>query len=74
MVTLSVWNPHCDSYAENKESMIDWEGSMIEKQDRKQIFLSDIPKDNSIMASVQISSSESAAINQVLQRSDHVLG
>ena len=46
---------------------------MIKKRDREQIFLSDIPKDNGTMASVQISSVESAVINQFLQSSDHVL-
>ena len=46
---------------------------MIEKRYRDQIFLSDIPKDNAMMESFQISSTKSDAIDQVLQRSDHIL-
>ena len=28
MLTPARWNPHCDSYARNEESMLDWSGNM----------------------------------------------
>ena len=53
--------------------MIEWEGNIIKKRDREQIFLSDTPKENAMIAFVQILSAKLAAIKQVLKRSDHVL-
>ena len=34
LLTPSRWNPHCDSYAQNEENMLDWEGDMVERKDR----------------------------------------
>ena len=73
MLTQSVWNPCCDAYATNKESIFEWEDNMIKKRESDNIFLSNIPKDNAMIAYVQISRVDSAVINQVLQRGDHVL-
>ena len=73
MLTPSVWYPCCSAYASNEESMLHWGGNMIEKQDMDQIFLSDIPEDSSMMASVQISSSKLAEIEQFPHRRNHVL-
>ena len=73
MLTLSLWNPHCDAYTAYEYSMLHWKVNMIMKQDREQTFLSDIPEEKSIMSFVQISSVESATINQVCQRSNQVL-
>ena len=53
--------------------MIYWEGKLIKKRDREQIFMSDIPKYSAMMASVQVSSANLDAIYQVLNRSYHVL-
>ena len=39
IITPSVCNTQCDTYAENEEIMIDWEGNMIEKPNREQIFM-----------------------------------
>ena len=30
------WNPHQDAHARNEESMVDWEGNVIEKKNRVQ--------------------------------------
>ena len=38
----SSWNPHSDVYTRNEESMLDWNGQMIEPKDRVRILLSDI--------------------------------
>ena len=50
--------------------MYDWEGNMIEKQDRTQIFLSDVHEDTALAASVQIASVKSNMIDVLLWRSD----
>ena len=34
LLTPSRWNPHCDTYAQNEENMLDWEGDMVERKDR----------------------------------------
>jgi hypothetical protein len=70
LLTPSRWNPRRDAYTANEENMLDWKGNMIEKRDRSQILLSDMHEDNALAASVQISSIESNAINNLLQRSD----
>ena len=56
LLTPSGWNPHDDSYATNKENMLDWEGNMITKKDCVQVLLSEIAEDTAVAASVQISS------------------
>ena len=38
-------NPNCDAYAMNEENMLDWEGNMVQRRDRVQILLSNIPED-----------------------------
>jgi hypothetical protein len=70
MLTPTNFNPHDDAYAANEESMMDWEGNMIEKQHRTQIILSDIEEDESMRVSSVISSIESRTIDQVLDNSD----
>ena len=70
MLTPSQWNPHCNAYATNEENMLDWEGNMVEKQDRSQILLSEVQEDAVMSASVQVSSIESNAIDSILERSD----
>ena len=72
MLTPSEWNPCCNAYVTKQESMIEWEGNITDKRDRQQIFPSDIPKDKYMMASVQISSADSVAIDQVLHMSNYV--
>ena len=32
LLTPTRFNPHDDAYAANEESMLDWEGNMIEKK------------------------------------------
>ena len=43
LLTPSHWNPHCDLYAQNKVNMLDWEGNMVERKDRMQILIDDLP-------------------------------
>jgi hypothetical protein len=67
MLTPSKWDPHQSAYAEIEESMLDWEGNMVERRDRKQILLSDIEEDEAMAASVQIGAIEIKAIDLVME-------
>jgi hypothetical protein len=40
MLTTDQFNPHDDLYAANEDSMLDWEGNMVEKKHRTQVLLS----------------------------------
>jgi hypothetical protein len=67
MLTPSRWNPHCDAHAMNEDSMLDWEGNLIEKRDRSQIMLSDVCEDTALASSLLISSPESRVIYRIFQ-------
>ena len=69
LITPERWNPHDEAYAINEENMLDWEGNMIDRKQRTQILLSDIPEDDMMAASVAISSAESNEIDKLLERS-----
>ena len=69
MLTPSRWDPHQDSYAANESSMLDWEGNIIDPNERQQILLSSIQEDVTMAASVSIGSIEVRAIDIVMERS-----
>jgi hypothetical protein len=58
ILTLSKWDPHQSAYADIEESMLNWEGNMVERRDRKQILLSNIEEDEAMAASVLIGAIE----------------
>ena len=61
------WNPHSDVYAHNEESMLDWEGNMKQPADRDlKIVLEEIPDDEKMVSSLQITTEESQATDDVL--------
>ena len=64
-MTPVKWNPHCESYAENEESMLDWEGNMKEPQHRKKILLSEIDPDKDLEESLNVSSVENTHIDSL---------
>ena len=43
LLTPNEMNPHCDTYTKIKENMLDLEGNMIQRKERVQILLSEIP-------------------------------
>ena len=63
----SRWNPHCDSYAQNEEDMLDWEGNMVERKNRMQIPIDDLPDGVKMVGSTQISSVKSARIDAIVE-------
>jgi hypothetical protein len=42
-----TWDPNSNSYARNKESMLDWEGNMTQPQDCLWIMVKNLPKPDS---------------------------
>jgi hypothetical protein len=67
ILTPTTWNPHSDVYARNEESMLDWEGNLRPKKEREcKIVLEDIPEDDTEMASLMVSSAESAQIDAAM--------
>ena len=67
------WNPHCDAYAHNEESMVDFEGNMIEKQHRKQILLSEIEEDPTFCTDYSISKVEAVTMDNHFEQRDMVM-
>ena len=67
LLTPSMMNPHCDAHEMNEENMLNWEGNMVQRRDRVQILLSDIPGDAAMTESVQVSSAEARTIDTVLE-------
>eukprot|EP00957_Ditylum_brightwellii_P104931 7997505-Ditylum_brightwellii.AAC.1 len=49
LLTPSRFNPHVDGYAVDKDSMLDWEGNMIETSHQTKILLSEV-EENPMMA------------------------
>ena len=68
MLTPARWNPHCDSYARNEESMLDWSGNMTSEKERKRIVLSEIDDDSALAASMTISDLEHLRVNQCIEQ------
>ena len=53
--------------SENKENMLDWEGNMVERKDRMQILIDDLPDGAKTDGSTQISSVELARIDAIVE-------
>eukprot|EP00957_Ditylum_brightwellii_P000892 71075-Ditylum_brightwellii.AAC.1 len=49
LLTPSRFNPHDDVYAVNEDSMLNWEGNMIETSHQPKILLSEV-EENPMMA------------------------
>ena len=63
LLTPEHWNPNSMAYAKNEESMLDWEGNLVEPRFRKtEIPLMDIP-DGTQLSSVKISAAESSMVD-----------
>ena len=55
IVTLSLWQPHSDTYAHNESSMLDWEGNMRDQKDWEQwVVLDKIPEDTGMTSGLHI--------------------
>jgi hypothetical protein len=61
------WNPNDDAYAFNEASMLDWEGNLMDKKDRVEVLLSQVPEDQEMSAAAVISDVEARAIDKNLK-------
>jgi hypothetical protein len=66
IITPTHWNPHSDSYARNEESMIGWEGEMVQPKDRVQVVLDDIPEDEAMVSSLLLCNKEEDVIDSMV--------
>ena len=64
------WDPNTDVYSRNEDSMLDYEGNMVEKKDRLRILVSDL-EDNELMeVSAVVSEAEVSLVNKLCHESD----
>jgi hypothetical protein len=68
------WTPHTDVYARNEENMLDHFGNITETAHRPRILLEQIQEDDLMIASLCISSVESAQIDSLLETSCSIIG
>ncbi|MEM7375797.1 MAG: hypothetical protein AAF587_44810, partial [Bacteroidota bacterium] len=57
LLTPNKWNPHSDSFAYNEESLLDWEGNVLPKKDRRQFMMNEVdldPMGNLLLRSTMI--------------------
>ena len=71
ILSPATWNPHSDAYSANEESMLDWEGNMQPKKDRRhRIVLDNVEDDVTMVASLSITPLEQEAIDVNLIEDD----
>ena len=68
-----TWDPNSEVYAHNEASMLDWEGHMVDKKDRVQILLAEVPEDPVMTVAATISEVETAAIDDNLKQVPSVM-
>eukprot|EP00980_Cylindrotheca_fusiformis_P023992 scaffold11310_cov84-Cylindrotheca_fusiformis.AAC.1 len=61
------WNPQSDVYSRNEENMLDWEGQIIEPCARVRFVLDDVPSDDAMVQSLQVSSAETAFLDSAFE-------
>ena len=70
LLTPTTFNPHCDSFARNEENITDWQGNIIDKRHRQQYIISEIEENTAMTASMQVSSAEYKAIDNIFEDED----
>ena len=64
VLTPTIWNPQCDTYVKNEESMLDWEGIMKNERDHeKREVLEDIASDETMISSLALCEKEKMLIS-----------
>ena len=69
LMTPATFNPHDSSYALNEDSMLDWEGEMVERSQRQQILLTEV-QESCLTATTQVSSIEVQSVNRILEHDE----
>jgi hypothetical protein len=68
------WDPHSDHFAQNEEQLLDFAGQMVPPNRRQRVVLSDLPEDQTMVASAMISAVEHALVDEACysRRDDQV--
>jgi hypothetical protein len=66
LLTPGDFNPHESAYALNEDSMLDWEGEMVERSQRQQILLTEV-QESCLTATTQVSSIEVKVVDRILE-------
>ena len=67
ILTPTTWNPHSDAYANNEESILDWEGNLKPRKVREvKIVMDDLPEDSEEIGSLMVSATETAHIDAMI--------
>ena len=62
------WDPHTDVYAQNEDSLLDWEGNVKQPKDRIKIIIDEIQEDVNISQAMSIGAVEMNAVDQILNQ------
>eukprot|EP00957_Ditylum_brightwellii_P206731 15349703-Ditylum_brightwellii.AAC.1 len=60
------WHPHCNSFASNEASMIDWQGDFVRRKEKTNVILSEVYASETMTLSCMIGSVEDRAIDSTL--------
>lgn len=67
MLTPPNWNPHSTVYADNEESMLDWEGNLRQGRDRPmRVVIDKIPDSQHMVSSLHIGSVEREFVDTLM--------
>ena len=69
LLTPGNFNPHDSAYALNEDSMMDWEGEMVDRSQRQQILLTEV-QESCLTATTQVSSIEVNLVDRILERDE----
>ena len=62
--------PHSEAYSENEENILDFQGSVVEPNDRVRILISDLEQDDAMIAEATISSVETVLVDKCVITTD----
>lgn len=66
-LTPDRWNPHCDSYSRNEESMLNADGQISDRRDQTRILLTELPDSEE---STQLSAVEISHVDALIDLAD----
>lgn len=70
VLTPENWNPHSSAYAANEDSMLDWQGNLVEAKDRRKIIIEDIKESTTMAAPLSIGETEANLVNEIYSNID----
>ena len=66
VLTPNNWNPNSETYSENEDRMLDWEGNVVPFRTRKRLLLSDIPENAMINSVLSLGKEENEFIDNLI--------